>query len=666
MSRKIRLRSCFLWGTVVGIAVLVLSSCEKEPSWQYYQDAYQEKKTEASQEKLAKQVRKQEVEIPELGIRDRCTSCHIGVQDVSMFGEENPLKPHPAEYLKQHPTNKFGCTTCHGGNGEALNAKEAHSGGFLKGELAQVSCSKCHTQETLAGAPNVSRGQSLLKEYQCTQCHYVQNFSEMALFRPAPSLKGLGNKVTDKWLRRWLTDPKSYMTNARMPKYQVDDKYIDALVGYLSTAQTDTKVALDFPEGDPDRGKGVLRLAFCITCHSFNEKGGKDAPDLGKIGNKVQENWIPRMLADPHAMQPKTTMPKYNLSAQQMSDIGAYLMDEFTDYDLLEQDDTTKVVTYWADEKERVEVGRKVYKELRCANCHGLLQESDGWLKVGPDLSFIGSKSVDDVDFGDSSIPRTLPDYLFEKIRNPQAFTTESNLLKMPQYDLPDRDIKDMVLALLSFNSDTLTSQTYRQKPVQQSQYEPKGEFGRLVNKFRCFSCHSFKGRGHNITYDLTLEGSRVSRDWLYNYLKLSYTIRPILTIRMPIFNMSDEEAQTLTEGFMREMVSDEIPKNLELTSEMVEEGEKLFKAKGCLACHQVGTRGGYVAPSFTQGAMAGDKLQAGWIFKWLKNPQAIKPDVLEPNYSLSDTEALQLTAYLMSMKSNDSKGAKDGKATHE
>jgi len=649
---------------VLGIVAFSFASCEKQPSWRDYQQTYRAQGGDTAHVDVSTSEI-QEVTVTELGVRDRCTSCHVAMEDTSMFGDENPLKAHPAQYLKEHTTEKFGCTTCHGGNGEALTAKEAHAGDFLQGELTQGACSKCHTQETLAGAPDLSHGKSLLREYQCTQCHYVKNLSERALFRPAPSLRRIGNKVSEEWLRRWLTDPKSYMTNARMPKYQIDAKYIDALVGYLSAAQTDADTTVAFPEGDPDRGKGVLRLAFCITCHSFNEKGGKDAPDLGKIGNKVQENWIPRMLTDPHSMQPKTTMPKYNLTAQQMSDIGAYLMDEFADYDLLEQDDTTKVVTYWADEQERVEVGRKIYKELRCANCHGLLQESDGWLKIGPDLSFIGSKSVDDIDFGNSQIPRTLPDYLFEKIRHPQAFATESNLLKMPQYDLSDRDIQDIVLALLSFNSDTLTSDSYRQKPAQQAQYQPKGEFGKLVDKFRCFSCHSFKGRGHNITYDLTLEGSRVNRDWLYNYLKLSYTIRPILTIRMPIFNMTEEEAETLTNGFMREMVSEEIPTNLELTSEMAETGHKLFEDKGCLACHQVGTRGGYVAPSFTQGALAGDKLQAGWIYKWLKNPQAIKPDVLEPNYGLTDTEALELTAYLTSLRSNN-KGTEDAKAEHE
>ncbi len=655
---KVR-RAFLLFSGTAALWLSGLLACRHEPSWRDYQAQY------ASLTKMAPPdsgaafpPAEMALVIPALNREDRCTSCHVAMQDLSLFGQPNPLQPHPGEYLIQHPPARFGCTICHGGNGKALEGDAAHGGDFRKGQLVEIACANCHREESLPGAPNVSRGKALLRTHQCTQCHYIRGLSETEAFRPAPRLTGLGDKVNDQWLRRWLTDPKSYLPNARMPKYEIDAKYIDALIGYLMRSHLDSSRTADYPEGDPARGKGTLRLAFCITCHPFNGKGGKDAPDLGRIGNKVREGWIAEMLADPHRFQPKTPMPQYNLTPQQMSDIAAYLMDEFTDYDLLEQDDTTKVPVYWPDAQERAEIGRKVYKELRCANCHGVVERGDEWMRVGPDLSTIGDRPVEEIDFGLSNIPRTLPDYLFEKIRNPQAFATATNLLKMPKYELGDDEVKDMVLALLSFNSDTVSALAYRAAVAGGSpSYKPSGEFGRLVSKFRCLSCHSFKGQGHNITYDLTLEGSRVTRDWLYNYLKLSYTIRPILTIRMPIFNMTDEEARILTEGIMRDMVNDTIPRDLgaELTPELAEEGRALFERKGCLACHQVGTRGGYVGPSFTQGAMAGDKLQPGWIFTWLKNPQAIKPDVLEPNYGLSDREALALTAYLMSFTSNRS-----------
>jgi cytochrome c1 len=43
--------------------------------------------------------------------------------------------------------------------------------------------------------------------------------------------------------------------------------------------------------------------------------------------------------------------------------------------------------------------------------------------------------------------------------------------------------------------------------------------------------------------------------------------------------------------------------------------------------------------------------LKAGWIFHWLKNPQAYKPESIEPNNKLKDDEAEALTAYLLTLR---------------
>lgn len=678
---------------VVGVMTLAYASGK---GWKDYQEEYSRKISALPGQQIKKTwFGKKIIEVPELGLRDRCTTCHIAMDDLRMFGQENPLKPHPSDYLTHHPPERFGCTLCHGGDGESLQADKAQSKSFRRGDVVQVSCSKCHEAVTLKGAPEVTRGKSLLRKNQCTNCHYAQELAEVEDFRPAPELTGIGDKVGEKWLWRWLKDPKSYMPNARMPRYEIEEKFVDALVGYLKDSK-DPRLdpEFEYPEGDVDRGKSQLRLAFCISCHPFNGKGGKEAGDLGRIGNKVEEKWLVQMLAKPHVFQPKTPMPQYNLDAQKISDIAAYLLEEFTDYDMLDEDEGKKLPSFWTGQEVRSEIGRRVYKELRCANCHGLLEHTGWWRKIGPDFSKIGDRPVEEINFGNTKVPRTLPDYIFEKIRNPQAYATPESFMKMPKYDLSNEQIKDAVLSLLSFNSDRVTADDYRfPKPEskdlkpqvpspsilgpatsvtetyfpltrQGKRYEPEGEFGRLVDKYRCFSCHAFKGRGHNISYDLSVEGSRVRRDWLLKYLKLPYTIRPILTIRMPIFNMTDEEAKVITSTIMRKMVDRGTQKDLEEkpTADMVPMGRELFEAKGCLACHQVGKRGGYVGPSFTQGAFVGEKLQAGWTYRWLKDPRGMNPDVLEPNYDLSDEEARGITAYLMSIKRPARLGGKNDK----
>lgn len=654
--------------TVLGLLLfsgIYILACSSEKTWKDYQQTYVKRVSELTGKNIEKQSLGISVlEVPELGVQDRCTTCHIPMDDLSMFGEKNPLKPHPSNYLRQHPPEHFGCTICHGGKGEALSREKAQSGSFMKGDLVQTSCGKCHGEVSLIGAQKLTRGKSLLKKYQCINCHFTPNLPETDDFKPAPSLKGIASKVSEKWLRAWLKNPKGYLPNAIMPRYEIDEKYVDALVGYLMGFK-DPRINSEFtyPEGDVYRGVGTFRLSFCSACHSFNGKGGNEAPDLGKIGNKINEKWLIQMLANPHGFQPKTTMPQYNFSLGQISDLAAHLLEwskvhgKYINFEIMKKEETLKLPRFWKSPEERSEIGRRVYKELRCANCHGLLEEDGWWRKqLGPEITLMGDKSINDIYFGDSNVSKTLPDYVFEKIRNPQIYATPTHPLKMPKYELSNEEISDIVLALLSFNSNTVTTKRYRYATVESDPYEPEGEFGRLVDKFRCFSCHSFKGRGYNITYDLTVLGSRVNREWLFNYLKEPYTLRPMLTIRMPIFNMTDEEAGILTRGFMREMVDPEIKKDFEgkLTGEMAKQGKILFENKGCLACHQMGEAGGYVGPSFTEGAFVGEKLKAGWIFKWLKNSRAMMPEVLEPNYDLADQEAWALTAYLMSIKTPD------------
>jgi mono/diheme cytochrome c family protein len=79
-----------------------------------------------------------------------------------------------------------------------------------------------------------------------------------------------------------------------------------------------------------------------------------------------------------------------------------------------------------------------------------------------------------------------------------------------------------------------------------------------------------------------------------------------------------------------------------------VERGRSLFFERyGCQACHQVGGRGGYYGPLLDG---AGKRLQAGWVFWWLRGPQRWRADVRCPDYGLEEEDARDLTAYVVSI----------------
>ena len=170
-----------------------------------------------------------------------------------------------------------------------------------------------------------------------------------------------------------------------------------------------------------------------------------------------------------------------------------------------------------------------------------------------------------------------------------------------------------------------------------------------------CFSCHAINGRGSDMAPDLTWEGSSVQRKWLEDFFRNPGTLRPALIRRMPKFNLTNEEISTLSDYIMTvyqtpEFERDSMPDS-GYSSTQIEQGRQLFYSKyACQACHIVDPKKdkGYIGPTLTQ---VGSRLNAAWIFQWLKAPQALRPGTLEPDWQMNDADAASLTAFLMAQK---------------
>jgi cytochrome c2 len=133
--------------------------------------------------------------------------------------------------------------------------------------------------------------------------------------------------------------------------------------------------------------------------------------------------------------------------------------------------------------------------------------------------------------------------------------------------------------------------------------------------------------------------------------------------VRMPEFSMSDQDASTIADYLEMVMQSPNVASSSvdtkAFTPEMAKLGKQLYEVKyQCQSCHTIGATGGYVGPALS---VAGDWLQAAWIEAWLKNPQALVPDTIEPRRSFTDQEITALTAYLVSLKQHGAAGAAGG-----
>src|SRR5581483_10418240 len=77
--------------------------------------------------------------------------------------------------------------------------------------------------------------------------------------------------------------------------------------------------------------------------------------------------------------------------------------------------------------------------------------------------------------------------------------------------------------------------------------------------------------------------------------------------------------------------------------------GKQLYMNKyGCNACHRVGDAGGIVGPALDR---AGFRLTPTWTYRWIKYPQAMKPETRMPNLGLSDEDARAVVAYLSTLR---------------
>jgi mono/diheme cytochrome c family protein len=528
----------------------------------------------------------------------------------------------------------------------------------LAGDAAEIACGTCHVSgEALEGAPHLSRGRELIRRAQCDGCHQIGESQRSG--RPGPDLAGIGARTRPVWLFRWLKNPRDYASNARMPRFPLEDRYVDALVGYLMTFRSETRFdTTAFPRGDATQGGNLVRISFCISCHAINDKGGTGVIDLGRVGNKLSRPRLLRVLAATHDANPATAMPQYRFTNAQTADVVAYLSEQLSDpsFDATDADSALgRLGHYWPSDSARVETGRRLFKELRCGNCHAF-PGGEQWIRVGPNLSRLAEKKDAEILWGRTTGARTIADYAWRKVEQPHAFETVPHQLKMPSYDFASDEARDVAIALLAQASARLVPEPFVERGRADAPIEAPGDFGRLVERYRCASCHAVNGAGHNVSYDLGLEGSRSRQDWIYRYLKLPYTIRPILTVRMPIFNLTDDEARTLADGiatYWRDPRIDSL-EALATGPGDVEAGRRLFEAGGCMGCHQVGARGGYVGPSFTSGAPVASHLRPGWLVRWLEDGHAIKPDVLEPRYGFTPAQARELAAYLMTLKADE------------
>ena len=610
----------------------------------------------------------QQIWLPQLGVVDRCTTCHVGLKEASVGDvSTQPFRRHPAI---PHTVDQFGCVMCHRGQGPATTVEEAHSSTLaweqpiLPARYVQSSCGQCH-RAPLTGTPQLNLGRNLLSRYGCVHCHTIKlpDGSAMKPTDDPPSLEHIADKTTREWIYAWLKDPQAYAVTATMPNFKLSDPDARDISAFLIANSTplpgDTEAVAETRAvaPDPAAGASLYGESFCASCHAVqnaagNVVGGDVGPELTRVGNKVKPEWLRAWLRNPRVYDSGTAMPHYRFTDPQVSLLTGFLGSK-TDSDLLAN------VHFDAATLEQIAHGKLLVTEYGCASCHEIngVKKPDNF---APELTRIGNKPLTQILFL-PGMTHALPDYIAAKIRQPRSFGAA---LKMPQFSLAPAQIDALTTALLALtdhSQDLPRALTVPAKPV--SNYHPAGKAGQLMSDLACFSCHAINGRGGDMAPDLTWEGSSVQRPWLLAFLKNPGTLRPALIRRMPRFNLSDSDAAELTDYIITVYQTPAFDRDSMSAGSyppaQVEQGKQLFYSKyACQSCHIVDTKAdkGYIGPTLTQ---VGSRLTAAWIYHYLRDPQTMRPGTIEPNRNMNDEDARALTAFLMTQKGSGKQEAK-------
>ncbi|MFP5265006.1 MAG: c-type cytochrome [Blastocatellia bacterium] len=625
---------------------------------------------------------------------DRCESCHLGAREpvtltVKDMDGERAFVSHPnKDLLKIHDPERFGCSTCHGGNGRGTTSEDKAHGRYehwlwplYYKENTQAGCVQCHSHDrVIQGADVFNRGRNLFQSRGCVGCHRYEGYDREydALSNARQSMKTL---ELDKEAR--LNEVRGIAEQATTVS---DEQAVELLRRRDALRQTIAQIEARIDE-------------FDIQSRYLMQDQKKVGPNLKEIRAKLRKEWIPVWLADPQAFRPGTKMPTFRFGNEEIEAISAFLWQSALDVKLPAQP---------AGDAGH---GKELFKTLGCMACHSMngnaIDMGNG--AIGGDfaanLARVGEKANYEyivrwvhnprqrlapyapsmkkdllpADYAQKGLPFVFDD---EHSKNPLdgRELQVQNMTVMPNFRLSDQDARDIATFLMA---QKRMEPEYPGAPyMDDASLVEKGEL--LVRRYGCAGCHEIKGMEdeQRIGTELTVEGSKpierldfalLQRDaeenldpfsgkeidredrerWYDHKGFFENKLRspgiydrgkekaPEDRLRMPNIYLPESDVTALT-TFLLGSVETNLPASMRYTPEgqkkAVQDGWWVIQKYNCMGCHNVliGQDSVLMGLPMYQGdakeqlpprlTSEGARVNPAWLLGFLKDPSLTQP----------------------------------------
>jgi len=636
---------------------------------------------------------------------DRCMTCHYAADKRGFEDKERyplVLRTHPRLDLfvdsnSPHPYATFGCTSCHGGRDGATDFMHAGhmpddfleyeekveslqrgrdakgmpvDGPILREEIdatktgrwikdydwaidkfndlpmypmraVEAGCFRCHKNEANhVKAPHLDQGKKLIENLGCWGCHKMKGFEDLP--KVGPNLTKLAEKTNPEWVARWLTNPRAFRHNTKMPRFF----YLENFADRDGKALTDTMIA-------------------GVTAYLFREKAPEAPPGMVETNPGASKGiaFASMPMQSAHGEGGASARPAPKGDAAR---------------------------------------GQKLFESVGCQGCHvsdpsAERHVMDGWRNHGPNLVGLADK--------------VNPDWLFAWLKDPKAYNPAT---RMPNLRLSDDEANDIAAFLLTRPAspafervkapkadpkqrdflvyDYLTqSKTIADAEAELAKMSPHekdlfvGE--KIIGNYGCYACHDINGfeKAKPIGVELSEWGNKPVHLLDFAFVKIpdtraewfkqkvheprSFDRDKVKTfqekLKMPQFSLSDEEIRALEStvlGFQKDDMSDALKSRPEGDKAAVEAGRRLVKEFNCQGCHILEDRGGQIRETLKDVGLAppnirgeGAKVQSDWLFSFVNAPKTgqIRPwlDARMPTFHFTEGQLNTLTRYFASLE---------------